>query len=255
MGAGAGRLSMEFLSEVWAWYTAPAQWTGNNSIPLRLWEHVSLSVVAIAVSLLIALPIGLYIGHTGRGARAAVAISNIGRSVPSLGWFGIVYPISTGLLHRGGIGFVPAVIGLIALAIPPIVTNTYAGLADVDPDLREAARGVGMRELQVLRRVEVPVALPVILAGIRISAVAVVATAPLAALVGGGTLGSFILQGLALADQVRVFGAALLVILLAVITELGLSWLQRVAVSPGLRAGETAADDARPAAATGTAAA
>ncbi len=229
---------MDFLGQVWAWYTDPAHWTGSNSIPLRLWEHVSLSLVAIAASLLIALPLGLYIGHTGRGARLAVGISNIGRSVPSLGWFGIVYPISTGLLHRGGIGFVPAVIGLVALAIPPIVTNTYAGVADVDPDLREAGRGMGMRELQILREVEVPVALPVILAGIRISVVAVVATAPLAALVGGGTLGSFILQGLALDHQVRVFAAALLVIVLAVGTELALAWLQRAAVSPGLSGGD-----------------
>jgi osmoprotectant transport system permease protein len=239
---------VDFFGQVWTWYTDPAHWTGNNSIALRLWEHVSLSAVAIVASLLIALPVGLYIGHTGRGARVAVAISNIGRSVPSLGWFGIVYPISTGLLHRGGIGFVPAVIGLVALAIPPIVTNTYTGVAEVDPELREAGRGMGMRELEVLRRVEVPVALPVILAGIRISAVAVVATAPLAALIGGGTLGAFILQGLALADQVRVFAAALLVILLAVITELGLAWLQRAAVSPGLRPDPMSGTDRSPAA-------
>lgn len=244
---------MDFLGQVWAWYADAAQWTGNRSIPVRLWEHVSLSVVAIVVSLLVALPVGLYIGHTGRGARAVVAVSNIGRAVPSLGWFGIVYPISTGLLHRAGIGFIPAVIGLIALAIPPIVTNTYAGLVDVDADLREAGRGVGMRELQVLRQVEIPVALPVILAGIRISAVAVVATAPLAALVGGGTLGAFILSGLALGDQVPVFGAALLVIVLAMATELGLAWLQRVAVSPGLRDAEPIGDGARAATPSGIA--
>lgn len=225
---------MDFLAQVLAWYTDPANWTGNNAIPLRLWQHLSLSVASLAVGIAIALPIGLYIGHTGRGARVAVALSNIGRAVPSLGWLGIAYPISTGLFHRAGIGFLPALIGLVALAIPPIVTNTYAGLRSVDNELRDAARGMGMRELQLLMRVEVPVALTVILAGIRVSAVAVIATAPLAALVGGGTLGSYILQGLALSDEVRVFAAAVLVALLAILTELAFAWLQRRAVSPGL---------------------
>ena len=225
---------MDFLGQVLAWYTDPANWSGNNAIPLRLWQHLSLSVAALGAGLAIALPIGLYIGHTGRGARVAVAVANIGRAVPSLGWLGIAYPISTGLFQRAGIGFLPAFFGLVALAIPPIVTNTYAGLRDVDPELREAARGMGMRELQLLMRVEVPVALTVILAGIRVSAVAVVATAPLAALVGGGTLGSYILQGLELSDEVRVFAAALMVAMLAVLTELGFAWLQRRAVSPGL---------------------
>ena len=121
-----------------------------------------------------------------------------------------------------------------ALAIPPIVTNAYAGLREVDADLQDAGRGMGMTEWQLLRGVEIPVALPVIVAGIRVSAVAVVATTPLAALVGGGTLGSFILQGLALSDEVRVVAAAILVALLAVLTELALAALQRRATSPGL---------------------
>jgi osmoprotectant transport system permease protein len=235
---------MDFLGQVLAWYTDPANWTGNNAISLRLWQHLSLSVASLGAGLVIALPIGLYIGHTGRGARLTVAISNVGRAVPSLGWLGIAYPISTGLFHRAGIGFLPAFIGLVALAIPPIVTNTYAGLRGVDPELQEAARGMGMRELQLLMRVEVPVALTVILAGIRVSAVAVVATTPLAALVGGGTLGAYILQGLALSDEVRVFAAAVLVALLAVLTELAFAWLQRRAVSPGLAMPDTAFADA-----------
>ena len=225
---------MDFLGDVLAWYSDPAQWSGNNSIPLRLWEHVSLATVSIAAALALAVPIGLYIGHTGRGAKAAVAVANIGRAVPSLGWLGIAYPISTGLFQRAGIGFLPAFIGLVALAIPPIVTNAYTGLREVEADLQDAGRGMGMTEWQLLRRVEIPVALPVILAGIRVSAVAVVATTPLAALVGGGTLGSYILQGLALSDEVRVVAAAILVAVLAVLTELGLSALQRASTSPGL---------------------
>jgi osmoprotectant transport system permease protein len=225
---------MDFLGQVAAWYVDPANWTGRNSIQLRVWEHVSLSAASILVGFVIAVPIGLYIGHTGRGGRAAVAISNIGRAVPSLGWLGIAYPISTGLFQRAGIGFLPAFIGLVALAIPPMVINTYVGLREVSPDLREAARGMGMREVELLRRVEVPVALPIILAGVRSSAVAVVATTPLAAVVGGGTLGAYIIQGLALSDEVRVFAAAVLVALLAVLTELVFAWLQRMVVSPGL---------------------
>jgi osmoprotectant transport system permease protein len=225
---------MDFLGQVWAWYTDPANWSGRNGIPLHLWEHVSLSAASLLAAVAVALPLGLYIGHTGRGARAVVAITNIGRAVPSLGWLGIAYPISTGLFHRAGIGFLPAFIGLVALAIPPIVTNTYTGLREVDADLRESARGMGMRELQLLTLIEIPVALPVILAGVRVSAVAVVATATLAALVGGGTLGSYILQGLDLSDEVRVFAAAVMVALLAVLTELSFSWLQRRVTSPGL---------------------
>jgi osmoprotectant transport system permease protein len=230
---------MDFLGEVLAWYADPAQWSGNNSIPLRLWEHLSLAVVSIAAALALAVPVGLFIGHTGRGGRASVAIANIGRAVPSLGWLGIAYPISTGLFQRAGIGFLPAFIGLVALAIPPIVTNAYTGLREVDADLRESGRGMGMTEWQLLARVEIPVALPVILAGVRVSAVAVVATTPLAALVGGGTLGSYILQGLALSDEVRVVAAAILVALLAVLTEVGLGFLQRRATSPGLAGGAT----------------
>jgi osmoprotectant transport system permease protein len=225
---------MDFLGQVLAWYTDPANWTGNNAIQLRLWQHLSLSAASLAAGIAIALPIGLYIGHTGRFTRVTIALANIGRAVPSLGWLGIAFPIGTALFHRAGIGFLPAFIGLVALAIPPIVTNTYAGLRTVDPELREAARGMGMRELQLLFRVEVPVSLTIILAGIRSSAVAVVATAPLAALVGGGTLGSYIIEGLALSDEVRVFSAAVLVALLAILTELGFGWLQRRAISPGL---------------------
>ncbi len=236
---------MEFFGQVWAWYTDPAQWSGNNGLPLRLWEHLSLAAASLAAGLAVALPIGLYIGHTGRGERLAVAISNVGRAIPSLGWLGIAYPISTALLARGGIGFVPAFVGLVALAIPPIVTNAAAGLREVDADLREAASGMGMTGWETLTRVEVPVALPVILAGVRVSAVAVVATTPLAALIGGGTLGAYILQGLALSDEVRVFAAALLVALLAIVTEVTLAWIQRRFTSPGLAGAADAPADVR----------
>jgi osmoprotectant transport system permease protein len=228
---------VEFLASVMAWFTDPASWTGNNTIPLRVWEQVSLSAVSLALAVAIALPLGLYIGHTDRGSRVVVAIANIGRAVPSLGWLGIALPITLVLFQRGGLGFLPACIALVALGIPPIVTNTYAGLREVNRDLLDAGRGMGMAELQLLGRVEVPIALPVIMAGVRSSAVTIVATATLAAVVGGGTLGDFILQGLFVNDQPRVFGAAVLVALLALLTELLFSIIQRRVVSPGLGAG------------------
>ena len=226
---------MDFLRDVAAWYTSPDQWTGRDTLPEIIGGHLALSAASLLVALLIALPVGLYIGHTGRGAQAAVAIANIGRAVPSLGWMGLAYPITTGLFARAGSGFLPALIALVALGIPPIVTNVYAGLREVDPDLREAGRGVGMTEMQLLRRVEVPVALPVIMAGIRSSAVAIVATTPLMSLVGADTLGQYILSGLELSDEVQVFAAALLVVVAALLTEFGFALLERRATSPGLR--------------------
>jgi osmoprotectant transport system permease protein len=224
---------MEFLGELVAWFANPETWSGRNGIPIRLWEHVSLAAAALAVGTLIAMPLGLLIGHTGRGALAVVSIANIGRAIPSLGWFGIVFvpALELGL----GLGFWPSLIALVPLAIPPIVTNTYTGLREVDRDLVEAARGMGMREWQILRRLEIPVALPVILAGIRTSAVQVVATATLAAVIAGGTLGQLILIGINIGDDVQIVGAAILVALLAIVTELSFAAIQRAATSPGLR--------------------
>jgi osmoprotectant transport system permease protein len=227
---------MELFAEGIAWLANPTNWTDpQNGIFLRLWEHVSLSLTALVLALGIALPIGLTIGHTGRGAAAVIAVANTGRAVPSVGWLGIVFPPLLMLFGRGGIGFIPSVIALTLLAIPPIVTNTYAGMREVDRDLVEAGRAMGMRESEIVRGVEVPVALPVILAGVRSSAVQVVATATLATIVGGGTLGAFIVQGIDVRALDRVVGAAFLVAILAIGTELAFALLQRWAVSPGLR--------------------
>ena len=193
--------------------------------------------MALALAVAIGLPLGLWIGHTGRGSGAVIAIANIGRAVPSVGWLGLVFPITLVLLGRGGLGFVPAVIALTLLGIPPIVTNTFAGMREVDRELIEAGRGMGMTARQLVWRVEVPVALPVILAGVRVSAVQIVATATLAQIVGGGTLGEFIIQGIFVRALERVVGAALLVALLAIGTELLFSLIERVLVSPGIRGG------------------
>lgn len=227
---------MELFGQGVAWLADPANWTDpRNGILLRLWEHVSLSAAALAAATAIGLPLGVWIGHTGRGATAVIAIANIGRAVPSIGWLGIVFPLTLVAFGRAGLGFVPSVIALTALGIPPIVTNGYAGMREVDAELVEAGRGMGMRELEIVRRVEIPVALPVILAGIRVSAVQIVATATLAAIVGGGTLGDFIIQGIFVRALDRVVGAAILVAILAILTELAFGLLERRAVSPGVR--------------------
>lgn len=224
---------MEFLGEVVAWFADPSTWSGRNGIPARLLEHLWISGASLGIGIAIALPLGLAIGHTGRGALAVVSIANIGRAVPSLGLMGLAFVV---LLPLGlGVGPLPAIVALSALAIPPIVVNTYAGLRDVDRELIEAASGMGMRAWQVVWGLEVPVALPVILAGVRTSAVQVVATATLAGIIGGGTLGELIIIGFNTGDEVLVFGAALVVALLSIVTELAFAALQRAATSPGLR--------------------
>lgn len=224
---------IEFLGEVGAWFADPATWSGRDGIPARLAEHLWVSGIALAACVAVGLPIGLLIGHTGRGAGAVVAIANVGRAVPSLGLMGLAFVV---LLPFGvAIGPLPTIIALTALGIPPIVVNAWAGLRQVDRDLVEAARGMGMREGEVLRRVEVPIALPVILAGVRTSAVQIVATATLAAAIGGGTLGQIIYVGFAVGDQVRIFGAAIVVAALSIATELGFAALQRAGTPSGLR--------------------
>jgi osmoprotectant transport system permease protein len=229
---------IEFLRQVAEWYVDPQQWTGRNALPDLVGSTALLAAASLATALVIAMPIGLYIGHTGRGAQSAMAVANIGRAVPSLGWMGIAYPITISLFGRAGHGLMPAVITLAALGIPPVVVNTYAGLRQIDVDLREAARGMGMTDLQLLFRVEVPVALPVIMAGVRSSAVAIVATTPLMTLVGADTLGDYIISGLNVSDEVEVFAAAVLVIVAALATELLFAFLERLALSPGLRRDE-----------------
>jgi osmoprotectant transport system permease protein len=224
---------IEFLGQVFAWLFDPATWAGNNGIAVRLWEHVWISAVSLAASVIIGLPVGLAIGHTGKGANAVVAVANIGRAVPSLGLLGLAFLV---LLPFGlGVGPLAGIVALVSLGIPPIVVNAYTGLREVDPELVEAARGMGMREREVLAGVEVPIAMPVILAGLRTSAVQVVATATLVAVIGGGTLGQLIIAGFNTGDEVRIFGSALLVAVLSIATEVAFAALQRAATSPGLR--------------------
>jgi osmoprotectant transport system permease protein len=229
---------VDFLAQVIAWFAAPEQWSGRDSIPVHLVGHLALSGWALLAGVLIALPIGIVIGHTGRGAFLVIALANVGRAIPSLAILGIVFPISL-RLHLG-FGFVPTLIALIALAIPPIVTNTYAALREVDRDLVEAGRGMGMGELQLLARVELPVGAGLLLAGIRTAAVQVVATASLGAVISADCLGYFVLKGIATQDRPQIFAGALMIAGLSLVTELLFGALQSRVVSPGLRSAEGA---------------
>lgn len=233
---------MEIAGGVIGWLTDPANWSGPDGIPARFGEHVVLSGVSLAVGLAIALPLGLAIGHTRRWAGAVVAITNIGRAVPSVGILGIAFVLTLPLvaaLDLRNIGTPAALIALIVLAIPPIVVNAYVGVRDADPDIVEAARGVGMTERQVLRRVEVPLGLGVILAGVRTASIQVIATATLGAILSTGGLGRYIVDGFAQRDYPQMVSGALLVMVLVLGSEAIFAILQRRAVSTGLRTDRT----------------
>jgi osmoprotectant transport system permease protein len=190
-----------------------------------------MSGAAMGVGAALAIPLGVALGHFGRGGNLAISLSNIGRAIPS-------FAILVFALQLLGSGAPPAFVALVALAIPPMVTNSYLGVHEVDADIREAGRGMGMRPLKVLTRVELPLALPHIMAGVRTSAVNVVATATLAALVAWGGLGRFIIDGFATQDLVQVFAGAVLVAVLSIVVELSLAALQRLTMPAGLKARE-----------------
>src|SRR5467141_3116400 len=219
---------MAFLGGVWRWFSDPAHWSGPDGLPQRLVEHVQLSAESVAIGALIALPIGIVLGHFGRLGNLAINLSNVGRALPSFGILAIAFQIF-------GLGDLPIILSLTALAIPPMVTNSYVGLREVDPDIKDAARGMGYRALAQLLRVELPLAVPLVMAGVRTSAVQVVATATVAALIAGGGFGRFIVDGLAQQDYTKLFAGAILVALLALATELSLSGDERLLVPRGIR--------------------
>ncbi len=229
---------MRLLADTARWLTDPAHYRGSDAIQTRILEHVELSALAVAVACAIALPIGLYLGHTGRLAFVAVNVANVGRALPSLALLALALPISFAL--GLGLGFWPTLIALVPLAIPPVLTNAYVAVRNVDRDVIGSARGMGLSEMGILRRVELPLALPLVLSGMRTGAVNVVATATLGALVAGGGLGRFIVDGLALQEYDRLFGGALLVAALAIFVEVAFSTFERATTSPGIRAQRSA---------------
>jgi osmoprotectant transport system permease protein len=223
-----------FFAEVVEWFTDPANWSGSFGVPARTLEHLQITAAAMAIAAVIALPAGMYIGHRRRFEVLIVSVGNVGRALPSFGLL-LLFVIAMGL------GDAPIVLTMTLLAIPPILINTYVGVQAVDPDALEAARGMGTTELGVLGRIELPLAAPVILAGLRIATVQVIATATLAAVAGGGGLGRYIVDGFAGGDDAQLFSGAVLVAALALAIDGAFLFLQRLAAprttSTGPRAG------------------
>ncbi|HEX3650138.1 MAG TPA: ABC transporter permease [Pseudonocardiaceae bacterium] len=214
-------------SSLVAWFADSAHWQGPGGVPARTLEHLGYTGLTMLFALVISLPIGAVVGHTGRGGVAVVGLANGLRALPSLG-------ILTIAVLVGGLGLAPPIIALILLAVPPILAGTYAGIRAVDPAVVDAARGVGMREWEVLLKVEVPNALPLIFGGIRSAALQVIATATIAAYVALGGLGRFVIDGYAQLDYSQMLAGALLVAVLAIVVDLVLVGVQRLVVSPGL---------------------
>ncbi|MEV0901706.1 ABC transporter permease subunit [Actinoplanes sp. NPDC049802] len=208
----------------------PAHWElgAPGSIPTLILAHLGYTALALLLGTIVALPVGLYIGHTGRGAFLAINAGNAGRSLPTLGLLMLLVTLL-------GLGLLPVLIALTVLVIPPILTSTYAGMRSLDHRVVDAARGMGMRSWQVLTRVELPMALPVLMSGFRSAALQVVATATVAAAVGLSGLGRLLIDGLAVNDYSRVLAGAIVVAVLAVLVDLLLALVQRRIVSPGLK--------------------
>lgn len=219
---------------IWPWLLGQEHETLRIAgVPTLLGEHLLYVVGPVLAAIAIALPVGLWVGHINKGGTLAVNISNAGRAIPSLGLILIAY-------LAFGLSSIPVYITLVAMAIPPILTNTYVGVREVDPEVRDAAAGMGLSGWEILRQVEIPMAMPVIMAGIRTSAVQVVATATLAAFVGLGGLGRPIFTGLATSVQFNpdartvVVVAVVLVALFAIVVEQLLGVVERLVVPTGL---------------------
>ncbi|MDO4785073.1 MAG: ABC transporter permease subunit [Propionibacteriaceae bacterium] len=215
---------MRFVMDAFAWIGNPAHWSGADGILTRIVQHLGYSALALVIAGLIAIPVGLYIGHTGRFRVLAVALLAGARALPSLGLLTLL-AVFLGFGLSGII--VPATIALVVLAIPPILASTYSGVEAIAPGIVDAARGCGHSEMQIVGTVEVPLAGPMILGGIRSAAVQLLASATIAAYPGLGGLGRYILDGLPVRDYPKMLAGALLVIALALLTDAAFGLAQR----------------------------
>jgi osmoprotectant transport system permease protein len=221
------------IGSVLAWFTDPANWQGEDGIPNRVLEHLEYTALAVLLAAVVAVPLGLWVGHTGR-LRWLVSLANSVRAVPTLG---LLFAVSLWLGPKipGDLAFtLPSILVLAVLAVPPLLAGTYAGIEAVEPAARDAARGVGMTSGQVLRWVEVPNGLPLMMSGLRSAVLQVVATATVAAIIGLGGLGRYLIDGIALGDYPKTAGGAILVAVLAVVLDGVFALVQRQVVSPGL---------------------
>lgn len=216
----AVREAIEFL-------TTWSNWTGERGILARGWAQIWISLVALTISAAVAIPSAIWLSHHSRAPTLSVAMVNLSRAIPSFAIIALVFPFS--IRYGFGLGFWPTCVALVALGVPPMFTNTYAGIAETQRDLIEAASGIGMTGEQVLTKVELPAAVPLLMTGIRVSSVQIVATATLGALVGYECLGTYIVAGLARgsAGRADVLVGALLVAVLALTIDLVLDRSER----------------------------
>ncbi|HEY7131115.1 MAG TPA: ABC transporter permease [Candidatus Limnocylindrales bacterium] len=231
------------MDGVVAFFLDPANWAGTTGIPNRLQEHLLICVLSVVTASLIAIPVGLYIGHTNNMSGFAINFANIGRAIPSYAMTVILLPITLvlapviGYEANFGLVFLPPFLAMTFLAIPPLLVSTYAGLRSVDRELLEAGRGMGLRERQILTSLELPLASSIIVGGLRTATLQVIATATIAAILGGGGLGRFIFDGLnqGLAGRSSIFAGAILVAGLAIGVDMLLAWVQRRLTPRALR--------------------
>jgi osmoprotectant transport system permease protein len=209
-------------SEAWDWFTDGANWHGEDGVPNRFIEHLGYTALTVAIAVVVAVPLGLWIGHTGRLRGLAITLTGALRALPTLGLLTLV------VLWRG-IGLTPPITALVVLAIPPLLAGAYAGVESVDRRTVDAARGVGMTEWQVLTRVEVPLGLPLLLGGLRSAVLQVVATATVAAYIGLGGLGRYVIDGVQIRDYPQILAGSLIIVVLALVLDGAFALLERLA--------------------------
>ncbi|MHA6805537.1 ABC transporter permease [Salinifilum ghardaiensis] len=215
------------IGELWAWLAAPEHWRGPDGVPAQALLHLYYCVLAVLAASAVAVPLGVYLGHTGRGGVFVLGASNAIRALPTLG-------LVTLLVLVFGLGTGPALAGLVVLAVPPVLAGTYTGVSSTPADAVDAAKGMGMTPLQRLWQVRLPNATPLILGGVRSAMLQVVATAAVAAYVGLGGLGRLLLDGLKISDYAQMAAAAIAIAVLAVVLDLVLAGLTRLCVPRGL---------------------
>ena len=219
--------STNALGQGWEWLTDPANWSGAAGIPVRTLEHLQYTGLALLIAAAIAVPVGLLIGHTGRGQVTVVALSGLLRALPTLGML-------TLFVLLAGLGLMPPIWALVLLAVPPLLAGTYAGVAAVDRSVVDAARSLGMSEAQILFKVELPNGMRVLLGGLRGATLQVVATAAVVATINLGGLGRYLIDGLAVGDYGRVFGGAVIIALLALAVDAVIALASRFLIPKGL---------------------
>ena len=214
------------FTDTFAWLADPTHWSGSTGIPVRLAEHLQYTGLVLLIATAIAVPSGFYVGHTGRGRVAVVALAGALRALPTLG-------LLTLFVLLAGIGLMPPVWALVILTVPPLLAGTYAGISSVDRNVVDAARAMGMTELQVLFRAEFPNALPVMFGGFRTGVLQVIATVSVVAYINLGGLGRYLFDGLVLSDFPQMLGGSLLIAALAITVDLFLVLFQRLVLTRG----------------------